>query len=626
MEAQVLFVAPFSDLAELALTVIDEKFSDRKSLFHVVKADLQEADTLVKQATDNGIEVIVSRGGTASLIEKKVDVPIVYIQVTVADILQALLKVGKYPENIAIAGFGNMIYGCDELGKILHINLTEILLQNSNEAAPKMEAAVMNGVELVVGDAISVKMSAKYGIKSTLIQSGKESIYRALQTAILIASIRRAEQKKTEQLRAVVDESHDGIVAVNQDKRITILNPVAEKIFKKSCFDVKGEFVEDIFPELSTVQINGKDKLVKIFEKQYTVRRASIAVRDNNQGYIYNLQNISEVQKLERNIRKKLSAKGLVAKYNISDIIGKSKACLSMKRKAAKYALTESTILITGESGTGKEMLVQSIHNLSVRAQGPFVAINCAALPENLLESELFGYVEGAFTGARRGGRQGMFELAHGGTLFLDEIGEMPLPLQSRILRVLQEREVMPLGGEAVIPVDVRIIAATNKNLATMVTEGSFRNDLYYRLNILRIHIPTLADRREDIPLLIKHFLTSMHDKNPRVTDITKEAVDYLVEFDWPGNIRQIANMMERILLLTAGNVITIADVRDACEDDDRMNAKIGEKENKDIGNLTQMENNLLQKTLEEENFNYTRAAKRLGIHRTTLWRRLKKI
>lgn len=626
MEAQVLFVAPFSDLAELALTVIDEKFSDRKSLFHVVKADLQEADTLVKQATDNGIEVIVSRGGTASLIEKKVDVPIVYIQVTVADILQALLKVGKYPENIAIAGFGNMIYGCDELGKILHINLTEILLQNSNEAAPKMEAAVMNGVELVVGDAISVKMSAKYGIKSTLIQSGKESIYRALQTAILIASIRRAEQKKTEQLRAVVDESHDGIVAVNQDKRITILNPVAEKIFKKSCFDVKGEFVEDIFPELSTVQINGKDKLVKIFEKQYTVRRASIAVRDNNQGYIYNLQNISEVQKLERNIRKKLSAKGLVAKYNISDIIGKSKACLSMKRKAVKYALTESTILITGESGTGKEMLVQSIHNLSVRAQGPFVAINCAALPENLLESELFGYVEGAFTGARRGGRQGMFELAHGGTLFLDEIGEMPLPLQSRILRVLQEREVMPLGGEAVIPVDVRIIAATNKNLATMVTEGSFRNDLYYRLNILRIHIPTLVDRREDIPLLIKHFLTSMHDKNPRVTDITKEAVDYLVKFDWLGNIRQIANMMERILLLTAGNVITIADVRDACEDDDRMNAKIGEKENKDIGDLTQMENNLLQKTLEEENFNYTRAAKRLGIHRTTLWRRLKKI
>lgn len=626
MEAQVLFVAPFSDLAELALTVIDEKFSDRKNLFHVVKADLQEADTLVKQATDNGIEVIVSRGGTASLIEKKVDVPIVYIQVTVADILQALLKVGKYPENIAIAGFGNMIYGCDELGKILHINLTEILLQNSNEAAPKMEAAVMNGVELVVGDAISVKMSAKYGIKSTLIQSGKESIYRALQTAILIASIRRAEQKKTEQLRAVVDESHDGIVAVNQDKRITILNPVAEKIFKKSCFDVKGEFVEDIFPELSTVQINGKDKLVKIFEKQYTVRRAFIAVRDNNQGYIYNLQNISEVQKLERNIRKKLSAKGLVAKYNISDIIGKSKACLSMKRKAAKYALTESTILITGESGTGKEMLVQSIHNLSVRAQGPFVAINCAALPENLLESELFGYVEGAFTGARRGGRQGMFELAHGGTLFLDEIGEMPLPLQSRILRVLQEREVMPLGGEAVIPVDVRIIAATNKNLATMVTEGSFRNDLYYRLNILRIHIPTLADRREDIPLLIKHFLTSMHDKNPRVTDITKEAVDYLVKFDWPGNIRQIANMMERILLLTAGNVITIADVRDACEDDDRMNVKIGEKENKDIGNLTQMENNLLQKTLEEENFNYTRAAKKLGIHRTTLWRRLKKI
>ncbi|MDQ0204971.1 sigma-54-dependent Fis family transcriptional regulator [Pectinatus haikarae] len=624
MQAQILFVAPLSELADLAATVINEKFPDKKNLFHVVRADLQEAEALVKKAADDGIEVIVSRGGTASFIENRVDLPMVYIQVTITDILQALLNAGEYPENIAIAGFGNMIYGCDELGKILHINFTEVLLNDSDDAQPKIAEAVAAGVEFVVGDAISVKMAAKYGIKSAFIQSGKESIYRALQTAVLIASIRREEQRKTEQLRAVVDESHDGIIAADQNGLVTILNPVAEKIFNISHFDGKGKVFEKIFPELSEFCSGEKDNLIKIREKQYAVRKAIISVRGSDQGYIYNLQNISEVQKLERSIRKKLSAKGLVAKYNIDDIIGQSKACLNMKRKAAKYALTQSTILITGESGTGKEMLVQSIHNLSVRAKGPFVAVNCAALPENLLESELFGYAEGAFTGARRGGRQGMFELAHGGTLFLDEIGEMQLPLQSRLLRVLQEREVMPLGGEVVIPIDVRIIAATNKNLAAMIADGNFRSDLYYRLNILRIHMPSLKDRKEDIDLLARQFLVSMRDKNPQITDITRDAVVYLEKCEWPGNIRQFGNMMERILLLTTGSTITISDVRDACEDDSRM----GEEsiENREAcKNLMELEDELLQKTLREEGFNYTKTAKRLGIHRTTLWRRLKK-
>ena len=201
-------------------------------------------------------------------------------------------------------------------------------------------------------------------------------------------------------------------------------------------------------------------------------------------------------------------------------------------------------------------------------AQGPFVAINCAALPENLLESELFGYVDGAFTGAKRGGRQGMFELAHGGTLFLDEIGEMPLSLQSRILRVLQEREVMPLGGESIIPIDVRIIAATNQNLSKMVEEGNFRRDLYYRLNILRIHMPTLAERKEDIPLLADELLQKMKDINPNLKSITKEAKLFLSICDWPGNIRQFVNMMERIMLLTDGEIITKQDVINAYEDD----------------------------------------------------------
>lgn len=224
-----------------------------------------------------------------------------------------------------------------------------------------------------------------------------------------------------------------------------------------------------------------------------------------------------------------------------------------------------------------------------------------------------------------------MFELAHGGTLFLDEIGEMPLSLQSRILRVLQEREVMPLGGESIIPIDVRIIAATNQNLSKMVEEGRFRSDLYYRLNILRIHMPTLAERKEDIPLLADKLLQKMQDINPNLKSITKEAKLFLSNCKWPGNIRQFVNMMERIMLLTDGDTITKQDVINAYEDD-KESLISNEKEiiectesiNTVDKNLAQMEIELLYKILVEENYNYTKAAKRLGIHRTTLWRKLK--
>lgn len=224
-----------------------------------------------------------------------------------------------------------------------------------------------------------------------------------------------------------------------------------------------------------------------------------------------------------------------------------------------------------------------------------------------------------------------MFELAHGGTLFLDEIGEMPLSLQSRILRVLQEREVMPLGGESIIPIDVRIIAATNQNLSKMVEEGKFRSDLYYRLNILRIHMPTLAERKEDIPLLADKLLQKMQYINLNLKSITEEAKSFLSNCKWPGNIRQFVNMMERIMLLTDGDTITKQDVINAYEDD-KESLISNEKEiiectesiNTVDKNLAQMEIELLHKILVEENYNYTKAAKRLGIHRTTLWRKLK--
>lgn len=636
MKAQVLFVAPFKKLAEDARLVIEEKFPDKKDLFKVVEADLGEAEGLVKSFIDNGIEVIVSRGGTASLIEAEVNIPIVSVQVTITDVLQAVLKSEVITSNIGIAGFENMIYGCDEIARIFNINFVEVLIHDSEEAERKILEAKKKGVNLIIGDAVSVKTAEKYGMKANFINSGKQSIYRALQEALLIAKVRRQDEHKAQMIRTIINKSHDGIVAVDKNNKITLFNTEAEKIFHRLQYEVLGKKMKDICIGLDERKLKEEQELlVNIYNKQYLIKNALVYVKNVNQGSIYTLQNVSEMQRVERNIRKKLSTKGLVAKYYMDDIIGKSDACIKMKNKAKKYALTNSTILITGQSGTGKEMLVQSIHNMSQRAQGPFVAVNCAALPENLLESELFGYVDGAFTGAKRGGRQGMFELAHGGTLFLDEIGEMPLSLQSRILRVLQEREVMPLGSESIIPIDVRIIAATNQNLAQMVNEGKFRSDLYYRLNILKIHMPTLAERRDDIPLLAEQLLYSMQDINPQIKSISKEAKFFLQERSWPGNIRQFVNMMERIMLLTDGTIITKESVIAAYEDDKEeillggkveQGNKTGLMEEEIVNkNLAQMEKDFLTKVLAEENYNYSKAAKRLGIHRTTLWRKLKK-
>jgi len=627
MEARILFVAPFASLATLAEEVVAERFVSSAHLIKIVKGDLQECIAIVKQAVEDGVEVIVSRGGTATLIKKNVNIPTVHIQVTVMDVLRALRQSGEYPEKIGIAGFENVIYGCEDLATLLGITFVEIPLKNADEAPEKIAAAAQNGVKLIIGDAISTKLAARIGVQGVLIQSGKEAIYKAINEAELIAKIRREEQEKSELLRTVIDTSIEGIIATDIDGKITILNPMAERIFQVSHLEAIGNQLQTVIPQFLLPKhgdhIEKMADVQRIGDKTLTIKYSEIKIKDENIGIIYNFQNVSQLQQLEQNVRKKLHTKGLVARIIMSDIVGSSPVCYALKRKATKYALTQSTILITGESGTGKEMLVQSIHNVSTRANGPFVAVNCAALPENLLESELFGYEEGAFTGAKKGGRQGLFELAHGGTLFLDEMGEMPLSLQSRLLRVLQEKAVMHLGGDTVIPVDVRIVAATNQNLGKLIAENKFRQDLYYRLNILRIHMPTLSDRIEDIPLLAKEMIKKMNHSNEKVKGINLEARDYLKQRDWPGNIRQLANTMERAMLLSNGPTITKQDIMEAYDEEGESIGEETAEKHTGTDSLAMVEHNTLLRVLLEEDYNYSRAAARLGIHRTTLWRKL---
>jgi transcriptional regulator with PAS, ATPase and Fis domain len=249
--------------------------------------------------------------------------------------------------------------------------------------------------------------------------------------------------------------------------------------------------------------------------------------------------------------------KGFYTKYCFDDIIGEDEVMKERKQIAKKLALSEHPILIQGETGTGKELFAQAIHEHSLRKNGPFLAVNCSALTETLLESELFGYEEGAFTGAQRGGKKGLFEMADNGTIFLDEIGDISLTVQSHLLRVLQEGEIRRIGGKRIIPINVRVITATNKNLYDKMRDGSFRTDLFYRLNVLNLYIPSLKERRADIPLLIKHLIT----KSGKWVKIEQDVLEYFMQYDWPGNIRELKSTMDYMLTVCEGNVMTKSDL-----------------------------------------------------------------
>lgn len=625
MDKKIAIITPFTAMQQIAQEVVNERSDEWPEGIQVVVGDLGDGLQQAYKAIAQGAEVIISRGGTASLISSQIELPVVEIQVTAFDILRALKQVSGQTKKVGVVGFRNVIYGCEDFGEIWGIALQEITLENEQSALEKIMAAKDQGINVIIGDAISIKLAGQYGLQGILIQSGKDAIYKAIKQAQQISRVRSKEQARSELLRTIINSSTDGILAVDEQSRITILNPIAEDVFHLRAEEVLGQNVGDVIPNtrLPSIVACGDAEIgdiQKIGNRVIATKRVPIKLSGQVVGAIANFQDVTQLQRYEQRVRQKLYDKGLVAKFTLEQVIGGSAVMADIKKRAIQYAGTDSTVLITGESGTGKELLAQSIHNLGQRSSGPFVAVNCAALPENLLESELFGYEEGAFTGAKKGGKAGLCELAHGGTLLLDEVGEMPLALQARLLRVLQEKEVMRLGGDGVIPVDIRIIAATNQDLLQLIQERRFRNDLYYRLDILRLHVPPLRERKEDIPMLVDYFLhrhTMLKSSN---VAFNEAAIDRLKQYQWPGNVRELANIMERTLLLFEGPIITEEIIGTV------LRETAGRDPNPDTEKklLKVREMDTIHTVLQEENYNYCRTAERLGINRTTLWRKLR--
>ncbi len=310
--------------------------------------------------------------------------------------------------------------------------------------------------------------------------------------------------------------------------------------------------------------------------------------------------------------------------FDRRNIIGRSPLMARLLETVAQVAPSEATILISGESGTGKELIAGALHFNSHRKEGPFIKINCAALTETLLESELFGHEKGAFTGADRR-KEGCFYRAHGGTLFLDEVSAMPLTMQAKLLRVLQEREIVRVGGESAVPVDVRLVGATNKNLQELINQGTFRDDLFYRLNVVSLEIPPLRQRKDDIPLLAQHFLEDHSNRNKKtIKGFTPKAMDAILRYDWPGNVRELMNAVERGVVLARGDYLDDRELRLNPESElQAAETRIFADEN--IGPLEQVEKTTILRTLEAAGGNKSEAARKLGITRKTLHKKLKK-
>jgi len=425
----------------------------------------------------------------------------------------------------------------------------------------------------------------------------------------------------------ILDSIADGVFTVDREWRITSFNRAAERITGISREEAIGRRCCDIFRAsicekncaLAETFRTGRqivDKAIYIIGvdgSRVPVSISTALLRDHQGaivGGVETFRDLSAIAELERELRKE---------YSFQDIISKNRVMHRIFNILPSIAESDSTILIEGESGTGKELMARAVHNLSHRREKPFVAVNCGALPETLLESELFGYKAGAFTDARKD-KPGRFALAEGGTLFLDEIGDVSAALQIRLLRILQERTYEPLGGTETVKADVRVIAASNRSLDNLVAAGQFREDLYYRINVIPVSLPPLRERKEDIPLLVDHFIDHFNKlKHRMISGISPSALSLLMNYDFPGNIRELENFIEHAFVLCQGTIIDAGSLP-AVVRPGKDHIPSGGK------SLAELEAAFLVEVLHRNNWNRARTAAELGIHKTTLWRRMKKL
>ena len=576
------------------------------------------------------IDVIVSPASVAELLRAQVDKPIVSIELSGVDLLFALQQASQVAAQVGLVVHTEVLPDLDWLHGLLSVQLTHRTYRHMAEAREQVLALVEAGIKVVVGSSLVVALAEEHGIKGVMVH-GIASVERALNEAITLAERAIRQEDRFDHLNMAFARLHEAVLTVDSQQRIMAINLPMSRILGLENANPIGQRLSDLPGEVSLAgvlagQDDDVDVVVHLSRGTFLMSRSAIQDRGGLTGAMLTLRDASAIHRADTTIRSQRRARSLTARYSFDLITGTSPALERARAIAQRCARTSSTVLIDGETGTGKELFAQAIHNASARQRGPFVALNCAAFPESLLESELFGYDEGSFTGSRKGGKPGLFEAAHTGTLFLDEIGDMPLSLQTRLLRVLQEREVLRLGSNTPISIDVRIIAATHRSLPLRIAENQFRVDLYYRLNILRMTLPPLRDRPEDVPALARQLfetkLRALGNALP-AEPVLQPLMALLVRYRWPGNIREMDNLMERFAVFLLGT-------RDPNAVDYEgflgETPELAELSAGEAADGAQLDDERIIAAIRNAGGNRQAAAQSLGVSRTTLWRRLKDI
>lgn len=608
-------------------------------------ATMEEALPVARALLDDGTDVILGGGGTGKLLRRHLRRPVVTIARSHLDILEALICAREQTQHIACTCYGAIPRWPALFAELLHVRLLPVPFTTTQELVAGISQAVAQGVGCVVGGGICAEIAQAQGCRGVVVKPGEEALERALDEALNIARSQQQDREQTAWLRGVLESLHEGIVGVDTEGRTATSNRAAEALLEgMSAPVVDGTGLPESLGIAKALKTGrGEEGIIRrVNGRELVINTRPVLVDGKLRGALAAFAPAARLRDLTRKLKNR-GQRGFTARHSLDSLLGASPSMHALRLQAARFADADAALHIHGESGTGKELLAHALHQAGPRKNGPFVALNCGALPETLLESELFGYDEGAFTGARRGGKEGLFEMAQDGTIFLDEIADISPAVQIRLLRVLETGEIFRLGGDRPIAVNARVISSSWKDLVEEVRAGRFRADLYYRLSLLRLQTPPLRERPEDIPALARHMLDRLAMARKK---LSQRALRLLEGYSWPGNVRELDALLRRYCLLSDADACDEALLEKLLDDlrvtQGRLAPAVppsgsagatagllaptggthgqgGLKER-----LENLEQEIIRAELEKCAHNRGRAAKNLGISANTLWRKMK--
>ncbi|SFK45294.1 sigma 54-interacting transcriptional regulator [Succinivibrio dextrinosolvens] len=614
MKDSIVFIAPNTHIAVLAQSAV----SQLKLNIPVIEAyDYKAIEALRKFPS---CHIAISRGGTANYLKGVKGLTVVDLTASFFDIQKSLNElIAKGCRKIAVVSQDNVIGPTPAEFAINDIEVELHPCSNTEEIMNTVNSCIKDGADGIVGCVVAIETARQYAVEISPVEVDFFSVKKGILQALELEKNLDNQERTIDRLESLLNNIEEGVVIFDSENTPILYNEYAGRIMRPEPIDRWYKVLENEINSSSDTS-----RVITLNQNKILIRVISLA-HDSHEDKVVILQDSTAIEETAKNIKISSYEKGLYARHNFNDIIFSCPAMEDTVSLAKRFANSDSTVMIFGETGAGKEGFAQSIHNSSPRANKPFVSVNCASLPQGLVASELFGYVEGAFTGARRNGKKGLFELAQGGSIFLDEITEIPLEVQSQFLRVIQEREIMRIGDDRIIPLDIRIICATNKDILTLCEEGKFRYDLYYRLNVLSLSIPPLRERGDDIIIMFRAFIAEFCKKKPDDIFIDDDVQKMLLNYNWPGNVRELRNVAEALSFF--GSEIKKQNVERI------LHRNITGMSANHNSSSSIFRDDLTMEELEKYYYKYmlarhnnTEIAKLAGISRSTLWKKLKQL